>query len=684
MPETSIVVKATDRYSDTVKKMANVTKSFQKDVGKMESALTALSKNKATLNVDVRKAKTALKEAEKQFEATHDAAAELAMEAAQANYDNMVRNLKAVTSAARDTEKAISKAENSAGSGGSGISSKISAMAKGFATGQIGQMVASSLSGIADLGLTSAIGEPTANLVSEALSGAITGATAGAIAGVPGAVIGGLIGAASGALSGETKILQAKDDSYKNWYAGLYENAGAMTDSSLSSGSTIAGSREQTQMAFAQKLGSDAAADAYLEQVKTMAKDTNYTYDEITGYSKLLLNTYDTGKTLSVLKTLSDASAGLNLDSSDVNMFISGLSRMRTTGKTTQEYLNYFSERGVDVYQALANATGADKSKIAEMVTEGKIGGADAAEAILTYINETYGGLSEKLATTYDAMVDNLGDIQSDIDAAMGEGYNEVRSQSIAGQIETYGGELGDALQEANKAIGAGRAALDNLADQYTEEAFSAVLTGKETTLNWSSDNEKRLSELAGLYQTAMEDYNNGNAEAGALVETYLEEARALAEAQYDSSEEVRAQTDAENDMITAIRENTAALNGWKDSYDMSQNLSKGRASTWFGPGIASDPSTDVMIYSGYGYANGVPRNASGYAAGITYVPYDNFPALLHQGERVQTAVEARSEGGGTGGVQIIMNGVTIREDADIDRVAVALLQKMELAGMRG
>ena len=31
----------------------------------------------------------------------------------------------------------------------------------------------------------------------------------------------------------------------------------------------------------------------------------------------------------------------------------------------------------------------------------------------------------------------------------------------------------------------------------------------------------------------------------------------------------------------------------------------------------------------------------SGYAYGLDYVPYDNFPALLHQGERVQTAAEA-------------------------------------------
>lgn len=120
----------------------------------------------------------------------------------------------------------------------------------------------------------------------------------------------------------------------------------------------------------------------------------------------------------------------------------------------------------------------------------------------------------------------------------------------------------------------------------------------------------------------AMEDYNNGNTQAGTLVETYLEEARALAEAQYDSSEAVRAQTDAENDMITAIRENTAALGGWKAQYDLSQNLTKGRAATWTATTQTTGTSsgTNTMIANGYGYANVVPRNAIGYAVGIDYV----------------------------------------------------------------
>jgi phage tape measure protein len=69
---------------------------------------------------------------------------------------------------------------------------------------------------------------------------------------------------------------------------------------------------------------------------------------------------------------------------------------------------------------------------------------------------------------------------------------------------------------------------------------------------------------------------------------------------------------------------------------------------------------------------------------GIDYVPYDNFPALLHEGEKVLTAGEARQEKNGVGSIQIVINGMTVREDADIDRVAQALLSKLEEANMRG
>lgn len=652
MPEASIVVKSTDRYSETVKKMATVTKSFSKDVDKLEDTLYALNKNKYSLKLDASKAKAELKAAEKQFDLTHSAADGLKKELAQANYDNIVRNMKKVSAAARDTEKAISKVENQAASKG-GSKSAISSIVNAVAASGAAQMLGDTALNVGNAWAGSMFGSAGGNIAANLLSSTASGAALGTAVGGPGlgTAIGAGIGAITGVVNGITQNYQNKDDSFKSYVQESVESVLGEQQNSLTSGSAIAGTREQTQMAFAQKLGGDAEATAYLGRVKAMAKDTNYTYDEITGYSKLLLNTYDTEKTLSVLKTLSDASAGLNLNSSDVNMFISGLSRMRTTGKTTQEYLNYFSERGVDVYQALANSTGADKSSIAEMVTDGKISGEDAAEAILTYINDTYGGLSEKLATTYDAMVDNLADFQADMDAAMGEGYNEGRKAGIQAQMDWMSGESGEAVEEANRAIGAWKAELENQKEQYVRDAMDAMMASDE-------------------YQTAKAE--GDAAEMGKLIM----QAKVQGMNEYNASEGAQLALESEKALVTSIRNDTVLnQNYWDAGYEKGQEFSKGMAA-----------ARRDNYWSGYGSTTGPnpQRNPYRYAVGIDYVPYDNFPALLHQGERVQTAVEARSERPGMSGIQISMYGTTIREDADIDRVAEALLRKVELAATRG
>ena len=73
-------------------------------------------------------------------------------------------------------------------------------------------------------------------------------------------------------------------------------------------------------------------------------------------------------------------------------------------------------------------------------------------------------------------------------------------------------------------------------------------------------------------------------------------------------------------------------------------------------------------------------QSGNGHAAGLNYVPYNNYPALLHQGETVLARRDAdkwRSGDKNTPQVSIIMNGTVIREDADVNKVASQIVRKI-------
>lgn len=656
MPEASIVIKSTDRYSDAVKSMAKTTRAFTKDVDSLEEGLYALNKNKYTLKLDVKKAQQALKEAEKQFEKTGDAADGLKMELAQANYDNAVRNLNVVAKAARDTEKEISKLENRSGSGGGGGAANFGkSIVQALAISGISDSAKQLLSQGATTLAGSAFGSEGGMLISNALSMATSGASAGfMVAGPVGALIGAGFGSLVGLGSGALQSYESRDSSFKSYVQEAVQGQLDEQADSLTSGSALAASRETDRISFSTLFKSEEKAKQYLADLVQMANTTPFLYDDLTAMSKTLATYgYDDTSILPVLQTIGDAGAALGQSTSDMNAVATAIGRMKSSNKTTLEYLNILNDRGIGAVGMLADAYGVDQGTVYSMISKGKIAGQDAARIILDALTESFSGSMEAQSKTFSGITSTIEGLQQELDNAMGEGYNATRMQGLEAQKDWLGGESGQEMQEAYKAIGAWKASLENAKEQYIRDAVNAAMSSEEYK---TAEAEGDAAEMGRIIMKAKIDgMNEYNANEG--------------------KDEVLAQ---ELSLIDSVRGDTALNDSyWDAGYTLGQEFSKGRAAGMSDNLGAFAPDT---INTGYTKHRTVHQRA----VGIDYVPYDNFPALLHQGERVQTAVEARSEKNGVGGVQIIMNGTVIREDADIDRVAQALLQRMEMAGMRG
>ena len=690
MPETSIVVTLNDRYSETAKKLSQVTKAFSKDAEGLEQRLYALNKNKYTLKLDAQKARQELKEAEKQFAATGKEADGLKMELAQANYDNIVRNLKAVTSAAGDTERAISKTMNRASESSNAKNSILTAIAASGASKMLGDTALN----VGNTLVGSAFGSKIGSLASSTLSSIASGAALGsAVAPGIGTAIGAAVGAGVGLINGATQAFEQRDEAFKSYVQDAYEGQMSAQEASLTSGSALAAQRETDRISFETLFRRGGVEDmgiveTYLSNLVEMANNTPFLYGDLTAMSKTLA-TYgysaqaDQAKTLSgekdynyildVLETIGDAGAALGQTTGDMEAVATAIGRMKSSNKATLEYLNVLNDRGIGAVGMLAEARGVDQGAMYDMISKGQVSGQAAAEIILQAMTESFSGSMLAQSRTFSGLTSTVEGLSQELDSAMGQGYNEGRMKGLTAQRNWLSGESGEAVMEANKAIGAWKAELENSKEQYIRDAVDAMMKTEEYRTAQNTGDSAEMGRL--IMEAKVRGMNEYNASEGAQLA--LESAKSLAEA-------IQNDTSLDSDY-------------WDAGYEKGQWFTKGLAAA-MGEGkyfvkADIDQETGLTVYTdSYGLtadpmlvdpggAGGLRR--SGYAYGLDYVPYDNFPALLHQGERVQTAAEARGEKSSVP-FQIIMNGAVIREEADVTRVASELLAQMELAGMRG
>ncbi|WP_232733155.1 phage tail protein [Lysinibacillus xylanilyticus] len=136
--------------------------------------------------------------------------------------------------------------------------------------------------------------------------------------------------------------------------------------------------------------------------------------------------------------------------------------------------------------------------------------------------------------------------------------------------------------------------------------------------------------------------------------------------------------------VLSTVQDWFETLSGWiSTAYghvkDFIGFIGKAKMPSWITNGISAGVN---FVGNLIGAGDGKRGGKKSHYSGLDSVPYDGYSARLHKGERVLTARENRDysdgNGGGFGDINISMNGTTIRENADIHRVAFELAKLIE------
>lgn len=656
-----------DQFTSGLLKSKKGLEEMKKKVEDTTGKIDELNKRKGTIHVDATKARRELKDAEKALDGTKEAADRLAE--AKYNFENIQTELRSVSKEAKQAEKdladlndAMQRNQNRASSGSSGGDSILSKLAAAGATQMVGQLATQAL----QQSVESAFGSEASTMLSGILGGATSGAAIGsAVAPGIGTAIGGAVGGLVGAATGALNIQAGREDALKSAVQEVYGSAWEAVTSPLSGGITTASDREQQELAFGTLLGDSDAAKTWLDTLVQKAAATPFGFGDLTQMSKTLLS-YGVGTDEQNLwmQAIGDAGSARGITGEGLTAIATYLGRMSSTNKVTLEYLNPLMERGINAIDYLAEnlteKTGKEvtTADVYDMISKNQLSGADAARVIVEAMEQYNKGAMEAQSQTYSGMVSTMEDNQEQVDAAMGEGYTAKRKEGLLAQTQWLdkGG-----TKDAYKLIGEYQASLENAKEEAVRNALDAAFQTEE-------------------YRKALAE--NDGAEMGRI----LAEAQAKAEKAYRDDQGYQDLLESQKDSVDYIRHTLAEDGTWRTfGYDMGIEFSKGFKSAAeemedeiYGSGFFAD--TWEQLGNRWKRVLGIPVNAgANHADGLTYVPYDGYPARLHEGERVLTASEARGYGKGTN-VSVTVNGLTVREEADVERIAETLAQKISEA----
>lgn len=178
---------------------------------------------------------------------------------------------------------------------------------------------------------------------------------------------------------------------------------------------------EQLEVSFSTLLGSQAQANALLQEIREYGTVTPYDTEGLAQAARLMLSYgMATNKVMPTLRMLGDISMG---DKEKLQSLTLAFSQMSASGRVCKEDLNQMVNAGFNPLQIISEETGESIGELNDKVSAGKISVNQIEQAFISATSE--GG-------KFHGMVDNMSNTLSGKIAQMSDGWDNLKA-SIGG-----------------------------------------------------------------------------------------------------------------------------------------------------------------------------------------------------------------------------------------------------------
>lgn len=679
-----------DQFIKSMNKMQNKLDQFLQSVDKTKKGLKTLTSQQFKLNIDVSKANSGLHSLNKNTVSAHENITKLfALDPSAKN--NVLSAMTTVNTQLKEGKKQAQDFASGLSKPGGFDKPKPKNLGETLANDGFKSMIAEQAGSFA----TSIANTYLPDSLGAGLSGAINGAIAGANFGPWGAAIGAVVGGASSYVAEKAKEKQQSQADRIQFTSGLMRDY--LPQLAMQSVNK-ASSDEKMRIGFENLLGKNKS-DSFLKQLDVAAPKMSSVFPDLATTSKQMLTKgFSTDEILPVLNAIGNTAAGFGTSSEGVNQIISSFENMKRTGSITMEELTPLLQNNIDVWGILSESTGKTTAQLQQMVNSGVL----------------------PMKETMSALLDGM---QNQFPNAMAQ-----QQQSFSGLLSTIQTSFAQIVQGplGGGFIQAIEPALLRFADFFGigTKGFSSL---KDEFFNFGSSAGSLLGGAIDTVRTTLQGlFNDESFQKASLPDKLKKILNALlveADVWFGTrgNQLINKVTTFFTDMMTAVAQNkefiAAVQNMWYAIAPTSETIKKilsnfnpvrkmvdfffgkpadpndpnvfmvtGNDKNFLGP--AGDPSyfddeNEAKVKTEETGKKKPKTNPSEYAIGLDRVPYDGYPAILHEGERVLTRVEADNWNGG-GGIHIakLADTVVVREEADVYKIAQKFVQGLKEAKM--